>query len=165
MAKTDITKQAGTVVSPQRDIFAAMRDEMDKMFERFEHGFPRWPALFRRASDNGIVVPELDVRENATSMIVEAELPGVDEKDISVTLANGVLTIKGEKQQSKEEKNESFYLAERSYGSFERSLRLPDSIDESKVDARFDKGVLKVTCTKKPEAVKAERRIEVKKSS
>ena len=115
MAKTDITKQAGTVVSPQRDIFAAMRDEMDKMFERFEHGFPRWPALFRRASGNGIVVPELDVRENATSMTVEAELPGVDEKDISVTLANGVLTIKGEKQQRKEEKNESFYLAERSY--------------------------------------------------
>jgi HSP20 family protein len=165
MAKTDITKQAGTVVSPQRDIFAAMRDEMDKMFERFEHGFPRWPALFHRARGNGNVIPELDVRENATSMIVEAELPGVDEKDISVTLANGVLTIKGEKQQSKEEKNESFYLAERSYGSFERSLRLPDSIDESKVDARFDKGVLKVTCAKKPEAIKAERRIEIKKSS
>jgi len=97
--------------------------------------------------------------------VVEAELPGVDEKDISVTLANGVLTIKGDKQQSKEEKNESFYLAERSYGSFERSLRLPDSIDESKVDARFDKGVLKVTCAKKPEAIKAERRIEINKSS
>src|SRR3974390_3072985 len=135
MAKTDVTKQAGTVVSPQRDIFAAMRDEMDKMFERFEHGFPRWPALFRRASDNGIVVPELDVRDNATSMTVEAELPGVEEKDISVTLANGVLTIRGEKKQSKEEKNESVYLTERSYGSFERSLRLPESIDESNVDA------------------------------
>ena len=93
MAKTDITKQAGTVVSPQRDIFAAMRDEMDKMFERFEHGFPRWPALFHRARGNGNVIPELDVRENATSMTVEAELPGVDEKDISVTLANGVLTL------------------------------------------------------------------------
>jgi HSP20 family protein len=165
MAKTDVTKQAGTVVSPQRDIFTAMRAEMDKMFERFEHGVPRWPALFRRASDNGIVVPELDVRDNETSMTIEAELPGVDEKDIAVTLANGVLTIKGEKKQSKEEKNESFFLMERSYGSFERSLRPPDSIDESKVDARFDKGVLKVTCAKKPEAIKAERRIEIKKSS
>lgn len=165
MAKTDVTKQAGTVVSPQRDIFTAMRAEMDKMFERFEHGLPHWPALFRRASDHGIVVPELDVRDNETSMTIEAELPGVDEKDISVTLANGVLTIKGEKKQSKEEKNESFHLTERSYGSFERSLRLPDSIDESKVDARFDKGVLKVTCAKKPEAIKAERRIEIKKSS
>jgi len=165
MAKTDITKPAGAAVSPSRDIFTAMRDEMDRMFERFEHGFPRWPALFRHAGGNGIVVPELDVRESATFMTIEAELPGVDEKDISVTLANGVLTIKGEKKQSREEKNESFHLTERSYGSFERSLRLPDSIDETKVDAKFDKGVLKVTCAKKPEAIAAERRIEIKKSA
>ena len=165
MAKTDITKPAGAEVSASRDIFTAMRDEMDRMFERFEHGFPRWPALFRHAGGNGIVVPELDVRESATFMTIKAELPGVDEKDISVTLANGVLTIKGEKKQSREEKNESFHLTERSYGSFERSLRLPDSIDETKVDAKFDKGVLKVTCVKKPEAIAAERRIEIKKSA
>ena len=165
MAKTDITKPAGAEVSASRDIFTAMRDEMDRMFERLEHGFPRWPALFRHASGNGIVVPELDVRESTTYMTIEAELPGVDEKDISVTLANGVLTIKGEKKQSREEKNESFHLTERSYGSFGRSLRLPDSIDETKVDAKFDKGVLKVTCAKKPEAIKAERSIEIKKSA
>jgi HSP20 family protein len=140
-----------------------MRDEMDRMFQRFEHGFPRWPDFFHHASGNGIVVPELDAREGATYMTIEAELPGVDEKDISVTLANGMLMIKGEKKQSREEKNESFHLTERSYGSFERSLRLPDSIDETKVDAKFDKGVLKVTCAKKPEAIKAERRIEIKK--
>jgi HSP20 family protein len=165
MAKTAITKPAGTAVSPSRDIFTAMRDEMDRMFERFEHGFPRWPALFRHASSNGIVVPELDVHESASYMTIEAELPGVDEKDISVTLANGVLTIKGDKKQSREENTESFHLTERCYGSFERSLRLPDSIDETRVDAKFDKGVLKDTCAKKPEAIKAERRIEIKKSS
>ena len=95
---------------------------------------------------------------------IEGELPGVEEKDISVTLANGVLTIKGEKKQENEEKNESYYLTERSYGAFERSLRLPDTVDEAKVEAKFDKGVLKVTAAKKPEAVKAERRIEIKKS-
>jgi len=150
-------------VSRPRDIFGAMREEMDKMFERFEHGFPRWPTLFRQG--NGIVVPELDVRENSTSITVEAELPGVDEKEVSVTLANGVLTIKGEKKQSKEQKGEDFYRSERSYGAFERSLRLPDTIDEAKVDAKFDKGVLTITAAKKPEAVKAERRIEIKKAS
>ena len=163
MAKTEIEKSPDTAVSRPRDIFGAMREEMDKMFERFEHGFPRWPTLFRQG--NGVVVPELDVRENSTSITVEAELPGVDEKDVSVTLANGVLTIKGEKKQSREQKGEDFYRSERSYGAFERSLRLPDTIDEAKVDAKFDKGVLTITAAKKPEAVKAERRIEIKKVS
>ena len=146
MAKTEIEKSPDTAVSRPRDIFGAMREEMDKMFERFEHGLPRWPTLFRQG--NGIVVPELDVRENSTSITVEAELPGVDEKDVSVTLANGVLTIKGEKKQGKEEKGENFYRTERSYGAFERSLRLPDTIDEAEVDAKFDKGVLTITAAK-----------------
>jgi HSP20 family protein len=74
-----------------------MRDEIDRMFERLEHGWPRWPALLRRNGE--FTVPEFDVRENTNSIVVEAELPGVDEKDVSVTLANGVLTIKGEKKQ------------------------------------------------------------------
>lgn len=83
---------------------------------------------------------------------------------VSVTLANGVLTIKGEKKHERLEKKENYYLAERSFGSFERSLSLPDTIDDSKVEARFDKGVLTVTAAKKPEAVKAERKIEIKKA-
>jgi HSP20 family protein len=139
-----------------------MRDEMDRIFERFEHGWPRWPALLRR--EGVITVPELDVRENTNSIVVEAELPGVDEKDVTVTLVNGVLTIKGEKKQEKEEKGENYYLAERSFGSFERAIRLPDTVDEAKVEAKFDKGVLRVTAAKKPEAVKAERKIEIKKA-
>jgi HSP20 family protein len=80
-------------------------------------------------------------------------------------MANGVLAIKGEKRQEKEEKTDSYYLAERSYGTFERSLRLPDTIDDTKVEAKFDKGVLRVTMAKKPEAVKTERKIEIKKTT
>jgi len=110
------------------------------------------------------MVPELDVRENATATTVEAELPGVEEKDISVTLSNGILSIKGEKKQDKEEKTENYYLAERGYGAFERSLQLPDSVDETKVDAKFDKGVLKITASKRPAAVKAQRKVEIKAS-
>jgi HSP20 family protein len=163
MAKTEIAKAPESGVPRRRDIFGAMRDEMDRMFERFEHGFPRWPTLIRHG--DGVLVPGLDVRENATTITIAAELPGVEEKDVSVTLANGVLTIKGEKKQDKEEREENFYLSERSYGSFERSLRLPETIDEAKVDAKFDKGVLKITAAKKPEAVKAERKIEIKKAS
>jgi HSP20 family protein len=166
MAKTEITKAAETSVARPRDIFTAMRDEMDRVFEQFERGLPRWPHVFRRGNGGGaVVIPELDVREDTKAITIEAELPGVDEKDVSVTLANGMLTIKGEKKQEKEEKSENYYLAERSYGAFERSLRLPDTIDDTKVEAKFDKGVLKVTAAKKPEAVKAERKIEIKKTS
>ena len=164
MAKTEIAKPTDTAVSRPRDILSAMRGEMDRMFERFEHGFPRFPHLFR-ADHASVMAPELDVRESATAITVEAELPGVDEKDISVTLSNGILSIKGEKKQDKEEKTENYYLAERSYGAFERSLQLPDSIDETKVDAKFDKGVLKITASKKPEAVKAQRKVEINTAS
>jgi len=156
MPQTEIAKPADRPVSRPRDVFSAMPDEMDHLFQRFEHGWPRWPSLFSR--DGVTTLPELDVRESTSAVTVEAELPGVDEKDVSVTLANGVLTIKGEKRHQKEEKAESYYLAERSFGSFERSIRLPDSIDDAKVEAKFDKGVLKVT------AVKAERKIEIRRS-
>jgi HSP20 family protein len=164
MAKTEITKTPEKAVSRPGDIFNAMRHEMDRMFERFEHGFPRLPSLFRPETGT-FMVPELDVRDNTTSLTIEAELPGVEEKDVSVTLSNGVLTIKGEKKQNKEEKTENYFLAERSYGAFERSLQLPDTIDESKVEAKFEKGVLKIVAAKKPDAVKAQRKIEIKKSS
>jgi HSP20 family protein len=162
MAKTELAKTDDR--SRPRDIFSAMRSEMDRMFERFEHGFPRFPQLFR--SENGsVLVPELDVRENGTTVTIEAELPGVEEKDVSVTLANGVLTIKGEKKQNKEEKSDNYYMAERSYGAFARALQLPDSVDEAKVEAKFDKGVLRITAAKRPDAVKAQRKIEIKKTS
>ena len=82
---------------------------------------------------------------------------------MSVTLANGMLTIKGERKAAHEESKDDYYLCERSYGAFERSLRLPDSIDEGKVGVRFDKGVLKVIAEKRPEALKAEKKIEIKK--
>ena len=162
MPKSEISKSGETSVSRSRDVFSAMRDEMDRMFERFEHGWPRLPTLLRRGG--GITVPELDVRENINSITVEAELPGVDEKDVSVTLANGMLTIKGEKKHEKEDRGENYYVAERSFGSFERAIRLPDTVDETKVDAKFDKGVLRITAAKKPEAVKAERKIEIKRT-
>ena len=102
------------------------------------------------------------MHDNGKQLAVSVELPGVDEKDVTVTLANGVLTIKGEKKTEHEENAGQAYMSERSYGAFERSLRLPDSIDEGKLEARFDKGVLRIVAQKRPEAVKAEKRIEIK---
>jgi HSP20 family protein len=162
MAKTEISKPGEASPSRPLDVFSTMRNEMNRMFERFERDWPRLPSLFG-GGNGGALVPELDVHESASAITVEADLPGVEEKDVTVTLRDGVLTIKGEKKQEREEKNESYHLTERSFGSFQRSLRLPDTIDENKVEANFDKGVLKITAAKKPEAVKAERTIAIKK--
>lgn len=165
MARTEVTRtnEPSQPAHRPRDVFEAMRSEMDRMFERFERAWPRWPSLFSRETRGEWVMPELDVHENGNQFAIEVDLPGVDEKDVSVTLANGVLTIKGEKKHEHEEKKENYYIAERSFGAFERSLQLPDTIDENKVEARFDKGVLKIVAQKKPEAVKAERKIEIAK--
>lgn len=162
---TEVTKGAGGQ-TPQRpvDAFTAMRDEMDRMFERFERGWPRLPSVFGAGADSGLMVPELDVHDNGKQITIEADLPGVEEKDVTVTLASGILTIKGEKRTEREKKEASYYVAERSFGSFERSLRLPDTIDDGKLEARFDKGVLRIVAPKRPEAVKSERRIEINKS-
>ncbi|HKZ97429.1 MAG TPA: Hsp20/alpha crystallin family protein [Hyphomicrobiaceae bacterium] len=163
MPNIEISKPTTTPPARTHHVFDALRDEMDRVFERFEQGWQRWPSLFRGGNGAETMMANLDVHEDAKSVMIEADLPGVEEKDLSVTLANGILTIKGEKKHEREEKKEDYYLCERSFGSFARSVRLPDTIDESKVDARFDKGVLKVTAAKRPEAVKAEKKIEIKK--
>jgi HSP20 family protein len=161
MPSQDIAK---TTARRKLDMFEAMRDEMNRMFERFDRGWPSLPAAFPRGFGRDVLVPELDVRDDGKQLMIDVDLPGVDEKDVSVTLANGLLTIKGEKRSEREEKKESYYAAERSYGSFERTLRLPEAVDEGRIDARFDRGVLKIVAQKKPEAQKAEKRIEIRKS-
>lgn len=149
----------------QPDVFGAMRDEVDRMFERFERGWPMLPGLLQRAGVTGTRggAPALDVRDEGDTIVIEADLPGCEEKDVDVTLADGILTIKGEKKSERKEEKDNYYMNERSYGSFQRSIALPDTIDEEKVAAEFDKGVLKIVAPKRPEAVKAERKIEISK--
>jgi HSP20 family protein len=93
-----------------RDIFPAMWYEMDRLFEPFERAVPHWPTFFR--GKGGSVVLELIVG-HSDCITVEAELPGVDKADLAVTMSNGMLTIKGEKKQNKEDKDDNYYLAER----------------------------------------------------
>lgn len=151
-----------TTPAPQPyDFFDTMRRELSRVFDRFEFGRMDWPMPITRQGTS-LIAPDLDVHENNTSVTIEAEIPGVDEKDVHVTFADGILTVKGEKKVEHEEKKENFYVSERSFGSFERSIRLPDSVDENKIDARMEKGVLKITAAKKPGATASERRIEIK---
>ena len=93
---------------------------------------------------------------------ITAELPGLDEKNIDVKFADGILTIKGEKQEDKEEKKKDYYLHERSFGSFHRALQVPAGVDSDRIEATFRKGVLTVTLPKTVEAQKAEKKITVK---
>lgn len=104
----------------------------------------------------------LDVAETNDALIVKAELPGVDPKDVDISISGDVLTIKGEKKQEKEEKGTTYHRIERSYGSFSRSLLLPTPIDTDKIEAKYDKGVLEITLPKKPEAKTKTIQIQVK---
>lgn len=108
------------------------------------------------------LVPPLEVTEDKDNYLVKMELPGVEEKDVSITLTDGTLTIKGEKRTEKEEKNDMCYCSERSYGSFQRSVELPSTIDTEKVKAHYDKGVLEVRLPKTEEVKPREVKIEVK---
>jgi HSP20 family protein len=161
MSDIEISKPQRQPAPRTRGLFEEFRDEMNRVFERFETGWPHWSMTTARWPTS--MVPDLDVHDNEKSMTIEVELPGVEEKDVSVTFNNGYLTIKGEKKTEREEKKDNYYVSERSFGSFERFLRLPDTLDESKIEASFDKGVLKISAPKRPEALKATRKIEIGK--
>ena len=150
--------------------FESLRREVDRLFQDFEHGAWRNPfrgSLFDteplwRRQIGWHAAPAVDVVEKDGGYEVTAELPGMDEKNIEVNVANGCLTIKGEKQEEKEEKKTDYYLQERHYGSFERRFQVPDGVDTGKIEANFRKGVLTVTLPKTAEAKKAEQKITIK---
>ena len=93
----------------------------------------------------------MDVSETADQVVVKAEVPGIDPKEINITLAGDMLTIKGEKKSEREETKENYHLVERSYGSFSRSLKLPAAVVVDKIEASYQKGVLTISCPKKEE--------------
>src|SRR6516225_1473632 len=161
----EIRKQP-TTGTPQRyrDPFAEMRAEMDHLFDRFLGGsFFGRPAPSGRAEPAAALAPNVDIRENDKEIILEAELPGIDEKDVELVVRDGVLSLKGEKKLERDEKKDNYHLVERSYGSFERSFQLPDSTDEAQIKAEFNKGVLRVIVPKRAEAVKVEKKIPIGK--
>lgn len=145
-------------------IFDDFHEEMDGLLDNFFG--TRFPALRRgwAALPQGAMSPAIDVSENGKQITLTAELPGLSEEDVELEVKDGRLTLKGEKRHEEERKEDNFHLMERSYGAFQRSMPVPDTVDESKISASFDKGVLKVTMPKKPEAKKpAGRKISIGK--
>jgi HSP20 family protein len=142
--------------------FASLQREIDRLFDDFGRGFPdfgrNWPA-----ATGQYVVPSVDVTESEKEIEVTAELPGLEEKDVQINLADNVLTIRGEKKSEQERKDKDYRLVERSYGAFSRSFELPSGVDADKIKASIANGVLKVTI---PKAAPAQTKtIEVKSAA
>jgi HSP20 family protein len=141
---------------PETYPFVSLQREIDRLFEDFTRGFPS----FRMPFGSSELMPSVDVVENDKEFVIMAELPGLEEKDVQISLADHVLTIRGEKKAEKEQKDQDYRMVERSYGTFSRSFELPDTTDLDKIQAEMTKGVLKVTLPKHAPAVA--RKIEVK---
>lgn len=135
---------------------SSLRKEMDNLWNNFlgETSFPR--------SFTKEWLPSVDISETDDQLRIKAELPGLDAKDVSVSISGDLLTIKGEKKKEEETKDEHFHSSERYYGSFQRSFRLPANIKTDEVDATFKKGILQLTLRKTEESRKKEIEIKVK---
>jgi len=167
--KTEATPATQPAKAADWQPFEVLRNQVDRLFHDFQTGFLQAPffrplpdieSFWRR--DLGFnVTPAIDIVEKDKAFEVTAELPGLDAKNIDLQLSDGVLTIKGEKQEDKEEKTKDRYVSERRYGSFRRSLQIPGSVDAEKIEANFKGGVLTVTLPKSTEAQKNQKTIPV----
>jgi HSP20 family protein len=167
--KTEPTAAGQVTKATDWQPFEVLRHQVDRLFHDFHTGFLQTPlyrtlpdieSFWRR--DLGFnVTPAIDIVEKDKAFEVTAELPSLDAKNIDLQLSDGMLTIKGEKQEDKEEKTKDRYVSERRYGSFRRSLQIPDSVDAEKIEANFKGGVLTVTLPKSQEAAKKQKTIPV----
>jgi len=174
-AKTKVTKKVATpapVAEPELLApITSLRDQIEDVFDRYFH---QWPDLWSRRGhlfdfdqDFGAKfferAPTVDMSETSKGYKISAELPGMDEDDVEVTVSGDMLTIKGEKREEHEEKKKDYHLKERRFGTFQRSLRVPKDADANKVQASFKKGVLNVELPRKGGAKKKGRKISIKK--
>lgn len=163
----DVKHSAAGVPAPM-DVWNSFRRQVDDLFDDFSDGFRTFALgpfvnLERSWSKSACSFASLavDVAEKDDAYTITAEIPGVSEKEINVSVSDDTLVIKGEKHQEKEENTKTHYLSERSYGSFQRIFALPPWTDASKIEAQFHNGVLTVTVPKSAEAPNA-RKVDVK---
>lgn len=160
-------ERAGTAVAPDWEPVRSLRRQIDRLMSDFDWpdlrlGWPRRAPTALSWPDFGDAVPPVDLIERNGGYELQIELPGLSDDQIEVKLANGILTIKGEKSSERVEDEADYHLRERSFGSFQRSFRVPETVEKEKISAQFDKGVLKITMPKSESAIEDERKIEVK---
>lgn len=167
---TATRKTAARAPAEGRDPLASLRDEMERLFDDFSWRWPGGPmdgrGLVAPLSGSGagfLPAPAVDMVDLEKEVQVRAELPGMAEKDIDIEISGNMLTIRGEKKEEAEkgEKGGKYYMSERRYGSFERTLRIPEGADRDKAEARFAQGVLTVTFPKTKEARQKAKKIKV----
>jgi len=143
--------------NPLREL-RSMQDQMDRLLN-LSWGGGEYPG---EDIKEGIWQPAVDIYETADSIVIKAELPDVDQKDIDVRIEDNLLTIKGERKHESEVKKENYHRIERYFGSFQRSFKLPATVEQEKVAASCEKGVLTVTLPKKEEVKPKQINVEVK---
>ena len=141
---------------PTRDLLS-IRDEVNRLFDNFFTGLPER----RRGLLEGEWAPSVDIAETDNEVVVTAELPGVKQDDVDITITDDVLTLKGEKKEEKEVKEKNYHRIERSYGSFQRSVSLPAGVQADKAKATYKDGVLHITVPKAEEAKPKQIKINV----
>jgi HSP20 family protein len=140
--------------------FYDLHSEMNRLFDETYGGLSRWPGGQQRPQQLTEWAPAVDVLQREGDLVVRAELPGVRPEDVDITLENRVLTIRGERREEQEEQRGGYYVRERRHGSFRRSMTLPEGVDEDRVRARYENGVLEVTI-EGAAAAREPRRIQV----
>lgn len=164
MSLKDLVKRRMSPTTDHDNPFALLQARMNQMFDDV------WQTPLAPFSafghDFGQFMPKLEVSESDKNIEVSAELPGLTEKDVQVTLAetNDALTITGEKRYEQERKEDNFHRTERSYGSFRRTVALPSPIDPGSVEAMCKDGVLRIKMGKAPEEARGVRKIAVKRA-
>ncbi|HRO11847.1 Hsp20/alpha crystallin family protein [Amaricoccus sp.] len=170
-AKTTASQTESGAPARREEIWSpldTLRREIDRVFEDFRPG--RWPMFGRMPgldlawprAEGLRLAPATDLVEKNGGYEITAELPGLDEKDVEVKVANGALTIRGQKTETREESDKAYHLSERRYGSFQRSFPVPEDVDADRIEASFAKGVLTVTLPKSPAKQANEKRISIK---
>jgi HSP20 family protein len=165
MDKQDLQKTAPP--SPAPELWRSFRDEFDRLFDRFTAAPWSFPMLRRHpaaAVSNwfNAPMPVVDVAEDDNKYLITAELPGLTEKDVDVSIDGANLVIRGEKHDETKTGGKNYHLVERAYGAFERSFFLPDNVDRTQIKAEVAKGVLTVTLPKTAAAQETAKKIEVK---
>ncbi len=167
MAKKDVAAKSEPAKTP-----SLLGGDFDRLFDEFARGMMVSP-FYRRALDwdpfrriekvTGLVMPDVDVTETEGELRVTAELPGMEEKDVEIELSGSQLTVRGEKKEEREETKKDYHVSERRYGSFRRTLQVPDTVDAENINAEMKNGVLTVVLPKTEEAKSKARKISVKK--
>lgn len=146
--------------SPMKEL-EDMRRDMERLFDEFFEPTSRRRRWWVKPAETGVVVPNIDMYDRKSEIVLKAELPGVEKENIDLTITKDSITLKGEVKRDEEIKEEDFYARERVFGSFTRTMTLPSEVDSEKAKATFKNGVLEIVLPKKEEAKAKEIKVEV----